>query len=187
MDDKSTEKDPNLIATRKESEESERNFERSKANRVRHYNEYEKARTAKGVQPYIKQTGRIQILGGGPGYTPRTKPTREGDGSGISENSGSASAGASGAIQGPVLASAPVTPAQALPTGFKQTTATAKDRRETTDISEDFSSIRNEGIQGSILYLNPSSLYKAPTFFLIFLKTAVMPARVRAFSWIALR
>ena len=49
-----------------------------------------------------------------------------------------------------VAASAPVTPAQALPTGFKQTTATEKDRRETTALSRVMSDPEYQGIREAL-------------------------------------
>ena len=48
------------------------------------------------------------------------------------------------------LASAPVTPAQALPTGFKQTTATAKDRRETTALSRVMIDPEYQGVRDAL-------------------------------------
>ena len=49
-----------------------------------------------------------------------------------------------------VAASAPVTPAQALPTGFKQTTATAKDRRETTALSRVMIDPEYQGVRDAL-------------------------------------
>jgi hypothetical protein len=48
------------------------------------------------------------------------------------------------------LSSAPVTPAQALPTGFKQTTATAKDRRETTALSRVMIDPEYQGVRDAL-------------------------------------
>ena len=48
------------------------------------------------------------------------------------------------------LASAPVTPAQALPTGFKQTTATEKDRRETTALSRVMIDPEYQGVRDAL-------------------------------------